>query len=189
MSNNSWTIGKAIFSRIEFDIPYEGKPTGQADRAVGKITTYKAETTDLSSIIFGVVTWSDGSSEVVPVDVLPGGQLKYERLANAGRLMLLNIENSWLCELNAMKFNQERQRTNLATASLPELELFAEQAISDALSQFGTFKVGSRQELHGETNKNRGRLAILCEAGNKDLVAAVYVITRVLAILKDFGTK
>jgi hypothetical protein len=92
-------------------------------------------------------------------------------------------------ELNAMKFNQERQRTNLATASLSDLDHFSEQSVNTVLSEFGSFKIGSREELHGETNKNRSRLAILCDAGNKDMVAAVYVITRVLAILKDFGAK
>jgi hypothetical protein len=189
MTNSTWTIGKATFSRVELEIPYEGKPTGQAERAIGKITTYKAETSDLSSVKFGVVTWSDGSSEVVPIAVLPGGQRKYERLENAGRLTLLNFGSSWVGELNAMKFNQERQRTNLATASLSDLDHFSEQSVNTVLSEFGSFKIGSREELHGETNKNRGRLAILCDAGNKDMVAAVYVITRVLAILKDFGAK
>jgi hypothetical protein len=92
-------------------------------------------------------------------------------------------------ELNAMKFNQDRQRTNLATASLSDLDLFSEEAIGSVLEQFGFFKIGSREELHGETNRNRGKLAILCDSGNKDMVAAVYVITRVLAILKDFGAK
>jgi hypothetical protein len=189
MMSINWTIGKANFSRVESEIPYEGKPTGQADRTIGRITTYKAETSDLSSIKFGVVTWSDGNSEVVPIAVLPGGQRKYERLENAGRLTLLNYGSSWVGELNAMKFNQDRQRTNLATASLSDLDLFSEEAIGSVLEQFGFFKIGSREELHGETNRNRGKLAILCDSGNKDMVAAVYVITRVLAILKDFGAK
>lgn len=186
-TNGPWPIGKAILTRVEEEISFEGKPTGKQDAATGLITTYLANTSDLSSVVFGVVTWPDGTSEVVPIDVLPDGELKYERLANAGRMTLLNVNESWLGELNAMKFNPEKGRFNLASVDLGMLDNFVETGFEAVLQHFGQVQIATRLVLHGETNRNRERLAFMCLSGDKDLVAAVYVVTRVLAIMKDFG--
>lgn len=179
-------IGKARFEILENEVPYVGKPIGSEVESVGQLTTYKVDTSDLSSLKFGIVTWPDGASEVIPQGFL-GGEKKYEKLATSGRWTILNSGSSWIAELNAMKFNPERALANLATASYEQLCDFAEGDITQALSKFGSVQIGTRAELHGETNKNRNRLALKCEAGNHDLIAAGYVITRVLAILKDYG--
>ena len=183
----TWKIGKATFEVAEREIAYEGKPIGEDDVAVGALTTYKVSTTDLSTIIFGVVTWPNGVSEAIPVDVLKDSEQKYTRLQNAGRTIISNEGESWVAELNAMKHNPERGRSNLASASLEELSSFAERNIRDALNEFGNISIDTKEKLTGETNKNRNRLALKCEIGNKNAIAAAYVVTRVLATLKDFG--
>ena len=182
----SFNIGKANFNVLAKEIAYEGKPIGSEIPSVGKLTTYKVNTTDLSTVIFGVVTWPDGVSEAIPIDV-PEGQAKYERLERAGRWSLANHGSSWIGELNAMKFNPEKERSNLASASYEELSSFAEADLRETLKPFGDFIIDTKANLYGETNKNKGRLALKCEAGNKDMIAAAYVITRVLATLKDHG--
>jgi hypothetical protein len=102
-------------------------------------------------------------------------------------MTLLNINESWLGELNAMKFNPEKGRFNLASVDLGMLDNFAETGFEAVLQNFGPVQIATRQVLHGETNRNRERLAFMCQSGDKDMVAAVYVVTRVLAIMKDFG--
>jgi hypothetical protein len=182
----SHTIGKASLEIIAREIAYEGKPIGSEVPSVGKITTYKVTTSDLSAIIFGVVTWSDGTSEAIPIQYLEG-ESKYERLERAGRWSLANHGSSWIGELNAMKFNPEKGRSNLASASYEELTAFAESDFKGVLNSFGDFVIDTKENLYGETNKNKSRLALKCEAGNKDIIAAAFVVTRVLATLKDHG--
>lgn len=181
-----FTIGKAKFELLEREIAFEGKPIRATEELVGKLTSYKVTTSDLSVIIFGIVTWPDGASEIIPIDFVEGEQ-KYSKLATSGRMSIINVGNDWVGELKAMKFNPSTKLANLATATVDELEDFAEAKLLPTLTKFGRVSIGTREELHGETNKNRARLAFRCEAGNKDLAAAVYVITRVLAVLKDHG--
>ena len=183
----SWRIGKATFTVQQESVPYEGKPMRSDESQVGTLTSYRVETTDLSTIIFGVVTWRDGETEVVPFEVLKNSQEKYSHLGNAGRMSVKNVDGSWVAELNSMKYNSKQGKANLATATLDELEHFAETEISKVLAQFGTVEIGTKEVLIGETNKNRNRLSLKCEEGNKNMLAAAYVVTRVLAILKDFG--
>lgn len=179
-------IGKAKFEVIDFEVPYEGKPTASDVTAIGTLTTYKVTTSDLSALKFGVVTWEDDTSEAIPIDFLDGEQ-KYERLERAGRLTLINFEGSWIAELNAMKFNPEKGRSNLASATYEEISEFAESDLKVTLERFGSVSIGTREQLHGETNRNRLKLSLKCDKGNKDAIAATYVVTRVLATLKDFG--
>lgn len=179
-------IGKASFDVLAEEIAYEGKPIGSEIPSVGKLTTYKVTTSDLSTVIFGVVTWPDGVSEGIPIDV-PGGEAKYSRLERAGRWTLANHGSHWVGELNAMKFNAEKERSNLASASYEQLSSFAEADLREALKPFGDFQIDTKANLYGETNSHKNRLAIKCDAGNKNLIAAAYVITRVLATLKDYG--
>lgn len=181
-----YVIGKARFEVVESEVPYEGKPTASDVTAIGTLTTYKVTTSDLSALKFGVVTWEDDTSEAIPIDFLDGEQ-KYERLERAGRLTLINHENSWIAELNAMKFNPDKGRSNLASATYDELSEFVESDLKETLERFGRVSIGTREQLHGETNRNRFKLSMKCEKGNKDVIAAAYVITRVLATLKDFG--
>jgi hypothetical protein len=179
-------IGKASFEVLAREISYEGNPIGSNVPSNGKLTTYKVTTSDLSSLVFGVVTWADGASEAIPIDFL-GGEAKYERLERAGRWTLANHGSSWVGELNAMKHNPEKGRSNLATASYDQLTAFAEADLLTTLKQFGQVEIETKDILYGETNRNKSKLAVKCESGNKDLIAAAFVITRVLATLKDYG--
>lgn len=181
-----YQIGKASFEVIAREIAYEGKAIGSEVPSVGTITTYKVTTSDLSALIFGVVSWPDGNSEAVPIQYL-GGESKYERLERAGRWTLTNLGPFWIAELNAMKFNPTSLKANLASAGLDELNYFAEGDFSEILKDFGKFELDTKDKLYGETNSHKNRIAIKCEAGNKDMIAAAYVVTRVLATLKDHG--
>ena len=187
MAKDAWQIGKARFEVLEKEINFEDKPVGSDEVQQGKITTFKVSTSDLSTVIFGVVTWPTGVSEAVPVDVRQDGESKYQRLQNAGRMTLLNFGDKWVGELNVMKHNADRGRANLSGATYDDLCHLADSDLLSFLQTFGYVEVGTREALHGETNKNRNRLAFKTDSGNKEMVAAAYVVTRVLAILKDFG--
>lgn len=180
------SIGKAKLEVLEKEIAFEGTPIATKIPSVGKITTYKVSTSDLSSLVFGVVTWPDETSEAVPIKFLEG-ESKYERLERAGRWTLANQGAFWVGELNAMKHNAEKGWSNLASASYEELTCFAEADLLETLKQFGQVEVATKETLYGETNRNRMKLALKCDRGNKNMIAAAFVITRVLATLKDHG--
>lgn len=179
-------IGKAAFELTSATSSYLGTPAGQSTEATGEITTYRATTTDQLNLLFGIVVWQGFAPEVIPVEFLDG-EGKYERLANAGRISVIEVGFSWIVELNAMKFNPDNNRVNLASSSQEALSYFAGSSIETVFSEFGTYEIGSRESLHGETNRNRSRLAIKMDAGNTNLLAAVYLVTRVLAIMHDYG--
>ena len=181
-----YQIGMAKFEVLEKEIAFEGKPIRAQETTVGKLTSYKVQTTDLSTIIFGIVTWPDETTEVIPIEFVEGEQ-KYSKLGTSGRMSLINDGDHWIGELRAMKFNSVSKLFNLATTSYEDLCELAEEDIKTFFYKFGSVEVGTREALHGETNKNKSRLAFKCQAGNKDLVAATYVVTRVLAVLKDYG--
>lgn len=181
-------LGKSKFFKLEANKAFSGKPMGADTATVGSLTTYKVETSDLSSLIFGVITWPGDITEVVPIDVLDG-ENKYERLQNAGRMSVINSGQSWVVELKVMKHNPSKGYATLATAPYEDICAFLgpKEDLRAQLSRFGTLEIASREKLHGETNKNKTRLALKCDAGNMDLLAAVWVITRVLAVLEDYG--
>ena len=180
------SIGKANFELYERDKAFVGKPMRAAEELVGKITTYRVKTTDLSTLVFGIITWPTGDSEVVTVDVIDGED-KYQRLQNSGRMTLLNHGDSWVAELNVMKHNQVKGRSTLASAPYDDISKLAESDLLKTLSSFGKVQIGTREQLHGEVNSHRNAQAFMCARGDLEVVAAAWVITRVLAILKDYG--
>jgi hypothetical protein len=51
----------------------------------------------------------------------------------------------------------------------------------------GAIQVGSKGQLTGEENKTKSILSALVPKGNVEAVAIAFTVTRVLAIMYDYG--
>jgi hypothetical protein len=184
-------LGKANFDFIDEVQPYVGKPMSLPDGApaeqVGTLRKFRVTTTDKLDHIFGIVEWPQADPEVISIQRVEG-ESKYERLERAGRMGLMTkFGDFWLVELTAMKFNPQNERVNLAGADLSALDYFLGSSLEQALLAAGANAVGSRQALVGDESKNRRVLAMKCPKGSYEAVAMAFVVTRVLAIMHDFG--
>ena len=184
-------IGKAELEFLGEAVPFAGKPmtlhNDAAEEQLGKVNKFRVTTTDQLDYVFGVVQWPNANPEVVFFEEIEG-ESKYESLTHAGRLGILpNFGDFWLLELRAMKYNQEAKKTNLAGAQSEHLDMFVDGNAAQVLKKHGALAIGTREQLVGETNKKRNQLAMTCEVGNIEAVAVAFTITRVLAIMMDYG--
>jgi len=182
-------VGLAEVELIEGDQSFDGTPINspQNEPEVGKLKSFRVTTTDTLVLKVGVVSWPSGSFDVVPFEKVQG-LMKHDFLESRGRTSLYVQENGdWLFVLRAFKWNELQQKPNLADATLPELSELAEEDFEELLISHGAKAVGTREKLVGETNRNRFQLAMLVEPHNMEAIAAAFTVTRVLAVVKDFG--
>lgn len=184
-------LGKATIDFFDEPAPYVGKPMnvgeGAPEEQLGSVTKFRVTTSDQLNYVFGIVEWPEAEPEVTFLDATDGDS-KYERLQRAGRLSIMpNSEGFWLIDLRAMKYNPERDRTNLAGATLDNLDSFLDGDVKQALKELGAFGLGTRNDLVRDNGPKRNQLCFTCAPGNHEVVAAAFVITRVLAVMKDYG--
>jgi len=145
---SKFIIGKAAFELTSMASSYLGTPAGQSAEAPGEVTTYRVTTTDQLNLLFGIVVWQGFSPEVIPVEFVDG-ESKYERLANAGRISVIEFGSFWIMELNAMKFNPVNNRVNLASASLDNLSYFAGTRIESVFQNLEATKSAPANHFTG----------------------------------------
>jgi hypothetical protein len=184
-------IGKANIEFLGEAVPFAGKPmtlhVDAPEEQLGTVNKFRVTTTDQLDYVFGIVQWPNANPEVIFFEDVDG-ESKYESLTHAGRLGILpNFGDFWLLELRAMKYNQEAKKTNLAGALIENLDKFVDGDAEQVLKEHGALAIGTREELVGETNKKRNQLAMTCKVGDIEAVAVAFTITRVLAIMKDYG--
>jgi len=185
------TIGKAKIEFIETPAPFAGKPMnrheGAPEEQIGSVTKFRVTTTDQLDYVFGIIEWPNASPEVNFIDAVDG-LTKYERLQKAGRMGIqTKFGDFWLVELTAMKINPERGWANLAGVTIQKLDEFLGAGTKDLLISLGAFGVGTREALVRDQSKNRNVLSLTCAEGNVELIATAFVITRVLAVMMDYG--
>lgn len=188
---NMLTVGKAVIEFLGDPVPFAGRPMALAENApeeqLGSVHKFRVTTTDQLNYVFGLVQWPSANPEVIFLEGL-NGDSKYEPLTHAGRMgVLTSFGNVWLMELRAMKYNPTAKKTNLAGANLSDLDSFVNGNAFEILTTAGAIDVGTREKLVGDTKRNRNYLALTCQPGNFRVAAVAFTITRVLAIMKDYG--
>jgi hypothetical protein len=88
-----------------------------------------------------------------------------------------------------MKYGEEQNRPTLKQVTLSDLDQMLEgQSAAEVLKQHGAKALGKRIDLAPAGVGNRpNELFVIGEPRNNDLIAVAFTITRVLAIMKDFG--
>jgi hypothetical protein len=183
------TISLATIELLDEEQNFEGVPISSESKEteVGKLRTFRVTTSDTLVLKVGVVAWPSGLLDVIPYEKVQG-LMKHDFLESRGRTSLYVQDNGdWMFVLRALKWNEKQQKPNLADATLDQLSELAEQDFEELLKSQGAKGVGTREELVGETNRNRFQLAMLIDPHNMEAIAAAFTVTRVLAVVKDFG--
>ena len=189
MQDKQTQISLATIELLEGEQSFDGTPISSESKEpeVGKLKTFRVTTTDTLVLKVGVVSWPSGSFDVIPYEKIQG-LMKHDFLESRGRTSLMVQENGdWIFVLRTLKWNEQQQKPNLADATITQLSELAEQDFEELLKSHGAKAVGTREELVGESNRNRFQLAMLIEPHNMAAIAAAFTVTRVLAVVKDFG--
>jgi hypothetical protein len=186
-------VGLAEIEWLESDQTWVNKPMGRGDFDIqGVCDKFRVTTLDGLNMVFGIIRWPADKPEVGYI-THSSGELKYERLMDAGRLGIFDKTNGnedvWSFELRAMKFGDGQGRPTLKQVTLNDLDgLLEGQSALELLTKHNAQQVGKRIELAPADAGNRpNELFVTTKARNNDLIAVGYTLTRVLAIMKDFG--
>ena len=162
--------------------PHVGSPPEQ----IGQVQKFRVTTLDTLNMVFGIVIWPEAQAEVRGLELIDGLG-KYERLLNAGKMMLLNgPSDTYVAELNVMKIGS-KDRANLHSTTPSELDFLAATDFEKLVLKHGALAVGARSSLDGTQNRNANRLAIKVKKDGFEAIALAFAVTRVLAIMKDLG--
>jgi hypothetical protein len=186
-------VGLATIEWLELDQTWINKPMGKGDFDVqGVCDKFRVTTLDGLNMVFGIIRWPANKPEVGYV-THSSGESKYERLTSAGRLGIFDKthgdESVWSFELRVMKFGDSQTQPTLKQATLKDLDgLLEGQSALELLKQHGAKNVGKRVELApAEVGNRPNELFVTTKARNNNLIAVGFTLTRVLAIMKDFG--
>jgi len=186
-------VGLATIEWLELNQTWVNKPMGKGDYDIqGVCDKFRVTTLDGLNMVFGVIRWPNHKPEVGYI-THSAGELKYERLKNAGRLGIFDKTNGdasiWSFELRAMKYGEGQARPTLKQVTLKDLDgLLEGQSALELLNNSGAIEVGARGDIApAEAGNRSNELFVTTKARNNDLIAVGFTITRVLAIMKDFG--
>jgi len=186
-------VGLASIEWLESDQPYIGKPMDGGEHEIeGICDKFRVTTLDELNMVFAVIRWPSHKPQVSCITKI-SGQEKYDRLEDAGRLGIFQTAEDnravWSFELRTMKYGDNQLRQTLKQSTIQDLDYLLEgQSALELLKTHGALKVGKRGDLAPATASNRANeLFVIGDAENKNLVAVAFTITRVLAVMKDFG--
>jgi hypothetical protein len=186
-------VGLATIEWLELDQTWVNKPMGKGEFDIqGVCDKFRVTTLDGLNMVFGIIRWPANKPEVGYI-THSSGEVKYERLMDAGRLGIFDKTNGnedvWSFELRAMKFGDGQARPTLKQVTLKDLDgLLEGQSALELLNTHNSQQVGKRIELAPADAGNRpNELFVTTKARNNDLIAVGFTLTRVLAIMKDFG--
>lgn len=186
-------VGLATIEWLELDQTWVNKPMGKGDYDIqGVCDKFRVTTLDGLNMVFGIIRWPSDKPEVGYI-THSSGESKYERLKNAGRLGIFDStngrEDQWSFELRAMKYGEAQNRPTLKQVTISDLDQLLEgQSAAEVLKQHGAKALGKRIDLAPAGVGNRpNELFVIGEPRSNDLIAVAFTITRVLAIMKDFG--
>ena len=160
----------------------------QSDGTVkeGKATLAELETPDGFKGTLGVVEWHDGTAELKLVDFARGPE-NYRRLESAGRAQITVKGGRWLVMIRALKIGEKPYFT-LHNVSLAELSKLIQENAEELLTGFPGAEVARYGDLQPNATKaHKDGIGIQVPAGSIDALAAMYAMTRVAAVMSNFG--
>jgi hypothetical protein len=185
------TLGKCTIEIDDHPVPFVGRPmdnsSGNEGDQEGLVTMFRVSTSDELDIQYGIVSWPEANREVTLIE-WHGGDTKYDSLKKGtGRLALSPAGTNEVFQLRAMKYNTTSKKANLANATLEDLGAWAQTDLAELLINHGAIQVGPKGHLTGEENKTKSIISALVPKGNVEAVAIAFTVTRVLAIMYDYG--
>lgn len=184
------SINKAVVETLDsgikiFDIPMDPKAAGE--KVTGDATLFRITTSDTLDATFAFTIWNQFIPDI-RIHSFDSGLEKHERLKSAGRMSVLKSrDDNWLIELTALKYSQEKGRPTLRTPSFEDLDDLASQDFSQLMLDLGTLRIGTRLEVDQEDSNRKNVPALVVPIGEIEPILAAFTVTRVLALVKDFG--
>lgn len=183
-------VDKATIEFLGEKVDFFDKPLAPNEDApqeqIGSLQKFRVTTLDTLNMVFGIVFWPAANPEVRFIEFIDGLG-KYERLENAGRWSLFPAGgNTLVGELNVMKYGN-KGRPTLHGAEIADLDTLTKGSFASLMTENGALAIGERQDLDGTSGRNSRRLAVKIEASNREAIAIAFTVTRVLAIMNDFG--
>jgi hypothetical protein len=203
-------VGQAQIEFLDSGGTFYGAPNSpyKSQPLTGTVSRFRVTTTDNLDLIFGVVYWPNQTIEVRHIDNYSDSKnsrledadrfleveyidnfadSKYKRLEAAGRLGVSTLNGSvWFAEMRAMKHGR-KNRPDLAIVTLEELSSVLGGDAGNFMRDHGALKVGSREEVSGDTGSRKNILSFTCEISDEATLAVAFTLTRVLTITRDFG--
>ncbi len=165
---------------------FVGSPARGEPETTGRATLAELKTSDGFDALLGVITWPDGRQDVRIADFIAGAA-PYERLIRAGTFSIKTNGDKWVVLIRGMKVQGKDYptRTRVTWEELNWLTGgdFQASATGHGASEFGLY--GSLSTTSGSAQKND--LALACPVGVVEPMIYVYAITRVEAIMQQFG--
>jgi hypothetical protein len=186
------SINKAVVETLDSsvpitEIPVDAKAEGQ--KLAGTASLFRITTSDTLDATFALIQWP-GLNPDIRIHSFDAGLEKHERLKNSGRMSILSSrDGNWLVELTALKYSSAKAWPNLRVPSFTELDELAGQSFAELMSELGALSVGTREAVDQETNRRKNYPAMVVPKGETEAILAAFTVTRVLALVKDFGLK
>jgi hypothetical protein len=182
----TFTAGHVAVRILDGVSDFVGSPARGEPETTGRATLAELKTSDGFDALLGVITWPDGRQDVRIADFIAGAA-PYERLIRAGTFSIKTNGDKWVVLIRGMKVQGKDYptRTRVTWEELNWLTGgdFQASATGHGASEFGLY--GSLSTTSGSAQKND--LALACPVGVVEPMIYVYAITRVEAIMQQFG--
>ena len=184
------SINKAVVETLAsgvkiFEAPMD--PKAEGEKISGIATLFRITTSDTLDATFAFTTWEQFIPDI-RIHSFDSGLEKHERLKSAGRMSVLaSRDGNWLVELTALKHSSDKGRPTLSAPTFEELDYLASQDFSQLMVDLGALRVGPRLEIDQEDSRRKNYPAMVVPNGDIEPILAAFTVTRVLALVKDFG--
>lgn len=145
------------------------------------------ETPDGFRATLGVIEWPNGAVSVRLVDFMDGPDV-YRRLERAGTLEIKVVDSHWVALIRALKYENKDYAT-LHGVSFDELDGLIKDDTKQLLEDISNVEVGIYGEFVPDAKRYQDAMAIRTPPKEIDGIAAVYALTRVMPLMKNFGLR
>ena len=179
-------IGGFRWEVADEQVEYEGTPIG-APKSVGDATPIRVVDTGNLILDCALVCWPKDAIDLRAIQKL-NGPVQYDRLVHGGRLGVRVLSpGTWTCDLKILRGRADNPLwSNLVKAAKEDLDLMADGDSFELLGSFGAIEIDLREVLLGDTSAHKYALAMTCEEGDVDAIAAAYVLTRCVPTHRGF---
>jgi hypothetical protein len=177
-ANERTTTANYAFETLEVDVDFVGtSASNEADH--GTAISYAVTGPGTLHLTVADITWDNGERDLRAIHRHNSPQ-RFDRLLHGGRLIVNDHEGitGKRIDLRQMRM-KDATWSNLKRATLLELDQAADCSTSETLRGFGATKIGTREDVLGDTSPHRGSICCTFPSDATDVPIAAYLITRV----------
>ena len=113
-------------------------------------------------------------------------QPKWQRIVHRLKMGVKRLENdTWVMELRQAQ-TDDRGWANRVSVSWAQLQDGSGIDVAETLKELGAVGVGTRAQVHGETNKRRNQICVHFGHPNKVVPVAAYVLATIHPMFRNY---